>query len=243
MAVHRKLARLVDELEPDVAVVPECADVATLTARLGQDLPLSAAEWVGRRSVKGLAVLAFGDYRLVRQTAASPALEWILPVRVEGPASFNLLAVWAMNHRASNARINPEVVPQPAAAIKAYAAWVASEPTVLAGDFNHSVVWDRPGSPRNHARSLVACANARLVSAYHVTTGEIQGAETTPTLFWRDRREDGPRYHVDYAFIPESWRAHLRSVQVGGFADWVGAGLSDHVPLVIDVDLLAAEAR
>lgn len=65
--------------------------------------------------------------------------------------------------------------------------------------------------------------------------GEQHGRETTPTHYWRDRRKDGPTYHIDYAFVPENRVADIRGFTVGTFEDWCGAGLSDHVPITLDL--------
>ena len=108
----------------------------------------------------------------------------------------------------------------------------------MAGDFNQNVIWDRPrATERNHSRTITACSEAGLVSVYHEWTGENHGEELAPTIYSRNRTEDGPRYHIDYAFIPREWFPSITSLQVGSYADWVGSKRSDHVPLVIDVDL------
>ena len=44
-----------------------------------------------------------------------------------------------------------------------------------------------------------------LVSVYHERTGERQGEETIPTIYWRDRKCDGPTYYIGYIFLPRSW--------------------------------------
>jgi endonuclease/exonuclease/phosphatase family metal-dependent hydrolase len=75
-----------------------------------------------------------------------------------------------------------------------------------------------------------------LVSAYHHFHAVPQGGELHPTLYWRDRTQDGPTYHVDYAFVPRASSHLLRSVTVGTFDTWIATGLSDHVPLAIDLD-------
>src|SRR5262249_46498421 len=75
-----------------------------------------------------------------------------------------------------------------------------------------------------------------MVSAYHHVFGVAQGGERHPTLYWRDRTETGPTYHIDYVFLPRGAAAHILSFSIGRFADWTAAGLSDHVPLVIDLD-------
>ena len=64
-----------------------------------------------------------------------------------------------------------------------------------------------------------------------------RGRESAPTLYWRDRLKDGPTYHIDYIFLPQAWTARLRHVEVGSFEDWCGARLSDHVPVVADLNL------
>jgi exodeoxyribonuclease-3 len=54
-----------------------------------------------------------------------------------------------------------------------------------------------------------------------------------PTLYWRDRTKDGPTYHIDYVFLPSS-RIERARVEIGSFEAW--CGLSDHVPVVVDLD-------
>ena len=67
--------------------------------------------------------------------------------------------------------------------------------------------------------------------------GEPHGLEREPTLYWRDRREDGPTYHIDYVFLPGLWIEKVRDLSIGGFEAWCGSGLSDHVPVVVDVEV------
>ena len=75
-----------------------------------------------------------------------------------------------------------------------------------------------------------------LVSVYHEQRGERQGEETIPTIYWRDRKRDGPTYHIDYIFLPRSWLPAVNDFSIGSFDDWCATGLSDHVPLILDVD-------
>jgi exodeoxyribonuclease-3 len=56
-----------------------------------------------------------------------------------------------------------------------------------------------------------------------------------PTLYWRDRTKDGPTYHIDYVFLPSHLVGRAR-IEIGSFEAWCGAGLSDHVPVVVDLD-------
>jgi exodeoxyribonuclease-3 len=76
-----------------------------------------------------------------------------------------------------------------------------------------------------------------LASAYHALRSEQQGQETVPTHYWRDRKKDGPTYHIDYVFLLTQWLGGVRELAVGSFEGWCGSGLSDHVPILVDVNL------
>ena len=193
-------------------------------------------EWVGAYEHKGLAVLTFGGYEIANLTPIEPILEWVMVLKIRGPVTFELIAVWAMNQRASNIAEFPHSNPQPAAALNTY--WTdASGPTIIAGDFNHNVRWDKPGTPdKNHGKTLAAAKRAGLTSAYHHARDEEQGAETEPTLYWHGKSAGTKTYHIDYAFVPDAWLGRLRRVSVGTRAQWVTSGLSDHAPLIIDID-------
>ena len=234
MALDRKLAAL-RRLRPDVAVISECAAPEKLLPKLGRARHGLDLVWVGRNPHKGLAVLGFKGHRARLLPDHDPCLEFIAPVRIDGPASFNLLAVWAQNASGGNTR---KAQPGPLnLALARYRAFLTDGPAAVAGDFNNNVLWDKPGWAMNHAGTVARLEALGLVSAYHWVRGEAQGAERRPTHYWRDRTKDGPTYHIDYIFVPRAWAAALRELRVGRFAPWCGAGLSDHVPLVADVDL------
>ncbi len=232
MALHRKLGALA-ALKPDVAIVPESADPATL-----ESSPLArSTAWVGSRPAKGLAVLGYNDTGVALRAEYDERLEWVAPIDVSGPLPFALLAVWAFHHRAGQFHPLEPRTAQPQQALDVYRHLFTEGPVVIAGDFNDNVRWDRGERATNWTFTVRRYKEIGLVSAYHEYFGEVQGDESTPTLYWQSRRADGPRYHIDYCFIPEGWLPALRSVSVGSHADWVAPGLSDHVPLVVDLDL------
>ena len=234
MALHRKLDALLS-LQPDVAVVSECANPEQLQAR-GVDLDgLSGPVWIGENRHKGLAVFGFNDYQIRPAKPVGWRLRHIMPVHVSGPVDFNLLAVWAFNMQGGIIRKH-QIGPL-RRALSRYESFLTEHPAIVAGDLNHNVFWDKPGYRNNHRTSVDRLAQFGLVSAYHELTGEEQGDETTPTLYWRDRKKDGPTYHIDYIFLPRPWLPDIREFTIGAFEDWCGSGLSDHVPLVLDVDV------
>ncbi len=81
-------------IAPDVAIISECADADALRAKAPVFQP-SDAFWVGHNRNKGLGIFAFGDYRLLAYGRGDPSITYAGPVRVRGPVSVNVLAVWA----------------------------------------------------------------------------------------------------------------------------------------------------
>jgi exodeoxyribonuclease III len=218
------------------AVISECAEPERLREKLSAWSFDVEPVWTGTHRDKGLAVLGFNGYRAALAPGHRQTLRHIAPVRIEGRGTtFNLLAVWAQNFSGG---IRRKHQPGPLRlALSHYRAFLSDGPAVVAGDFNNSVYWDRPGWRVNHAAAVAILARYGLASAYHEHRGETQGGESMPTLYWRDRLKDGPTYHIDYVFLPQAWLPRLRRVEVGSFEDWCGARLSDHVPVVVDVEL------
>ena len=236
MALHRKFDALL-ALRPDVAVISECAEPSILATRSPVEWIEAAPVWIGRSATKGLGVFAFNGYRLQLAETYSPRHRFIAPVHVSGPVTFNLLAVWAQN---ASGGITRKHQPGPLRlALTRYRDFLTGRPAVVAGDWNSNTIWDKPGWRVNHMHKIRVLDDMGLASAYHAVTGERQGEETIPTHYWRDRREDGPTYHIDYMHLPHAWIDRITHFDVGGFADWCGNGLSDHVPLVVDVDVNA----
>ena len=234
MALHRKMDAL-SRLAPDIAVLPEAAEPSRVPMRLAATVH-NSYQWIGGNPSKGLGTMAFAPFELDPASPPDRNLEWVLPLRVRGPIEFTLLAVWAMNHRASPLAIGPNRDLQIKGALETYACLFDGVPVVLAGDLNDNAHWDKANGVRPFATKVELLRQRGLVSAYHEVLGVAFGEESDPTIYWRDRKIDGPRYHIDYCFLPESWIPYT-SVTVGNFDEWVAPKYSDHVPLIIDISL------
>ena len=235
MALERKLELLL-ALDPDIAVISECAEPDRLRLRSKVAWLEGEPVWVGRNPHKGLAVFAFNGYSVRLADGYQPSLRYIAPVHVEGPARCNLLAVWAQN--ASAGSIRKHQLGPLRRALSRYRAFLGESPAIVAGDLNSNTIWDKPGWRINHSTKVrILEQSFGLVSAYHSIRGEPHGQESEPTLYWRDRTKDGPTYHIDYVFVPSIWIEKVRELTIGTFETWCGPGLSDHVPVVVDVDV------
>lgn len=222
MAAHKK-STLLRHFKPDIAIVPECAAPEVITSKC-PDFTFTDAQWFERSRHKGLGVFSFGDLRLTRSRFFDPRFAVFLPVEVSGHQRFNLLAVWALNFRARSGVTTLD-------AIRFYCRFLESAEAVVAGDFNNSIFWDRPGKATNFAGVAAALSELGLSSAYHATTGESFAEETRPTLWFLKRSAQG--YHIDYCFMPQAWFFRSVSVWVGQHREWLAH--SDHAPLVVSV--------
>ncbi|HLZ27356.1 MAG TPA: endonuclease/exonuclease/phosphatase family protein [Chloroflexota bacterium] len=235
--IHRKLEAL-HALAPDVAIIPECCNLEIL-ARKAPGLAPTSALWIGANPNKGLGVFSFGPHHLERDDAYDPSISYALPVRVSGLGPdrtgerFHLVALWA-HHGVVGTRMS--TTGPTLQALAAYESFLLARPSIVAGDFNNHVRWDKVGKAWNHANTVAAFERLGFVSAYHEFLGLEQGAEQHPTFYWRTRSADGPTYHIDYVFVPRASVGRLQSVAVGSRADWIATGLSDHVPLILDFD-------
>jgi exodeoxyribonuclease-3 len=234
MALDRKMDTLLDT-EPDVAIVCECAQPERTRARANSSRLEHAPVWIGQNPNKGLAVFTFNGYTARMSKPYYRTLQYIAPVHISGPVECNLLAVWAQN---ASGGVTRKHQPGPLRmALARYKRFLADRPAIVAGDLNNNTIWDKPGWRINHTATVKTLESLGLVSAYHTVRGEPQGRETIPTLYWRDRTKDGPTYHIDYVFLPTRWIERVKDLSLGTFEDWCGAGLSDHVPIIVDIDV------
>ena len=235
MALHKKLDALF-ALDPDIAILPEAGSRSRLAFPSGATLDY---EWMGSIDFKGLGVLARHPTTIKLIEDFDDSIEWIMPLRVtHGPISFNLLAAWVMNHRATNRSIGDRQVE---VALQTYEEKLCDSPLVVAGDFNNSTSWDNKkgtADPKNFVSTAAALESLGLVSAYHQVRDVPFGDESEPTLYWRTQKPGGPTFHIDFCFLPERWSREAE-VEVGSYEQWIKSGLSDHAPLIIDVDISA----
>ena len=97
----------------------------------------------------------------------------------------------------------------------------------MAGDFNANPVWKTKPSFEDARTRLLDCG---LASLWHERSGELHGAETAATLFWR--WDETHSFHIDYVFASEGLRERCSGMTIGTYQDWVASKISDHVPLV-----------
>ncbi len=106
-------------------------------------------------------------------------------------------------------------------------------PTIIAGDFNWNVIWDKnPSFPLYGTLTDVInlLKQVGIQSVYHTSTNVKFGNEREPTLFFRKNRKTP--YHIDYIFASSDLLDHRKQFSIGKYDDWIT--LSDHMPVMLE---------
>jgi exodeoxyribonuclease III len=228
MALHKK-RQVFASLRPDVAVISECGDssVSALEA-LGY-----AGAWVGANPHKGLGVFVHKPLR--PRLLCKPRQRWVAALDIEGYSQpLRVIGVWACRVGAKNC---DNYIGQLYKALTKNPEWLDCPDTIVAGDFNSSPIWDANRAVGNHTDVVKLLAARGIVSAYHAFYGEAPGNESRHTLYLLKNRNRP--FHIDYVFIPATWKVDRLSIRDG--AKW--AALSDHRPVVVDVEIGISASR
>jgi endonuclease/exonuclease/phosphatase (EEP) superfamily protein YafD len=212
------------DLDVDVAVVCEARAPASWPATRDGRTVTGLGRRVWTESWKELAVVATEPWTLAPHEHAESAPAWTLPVRVSGPKSFTLVALWPVVYSGT-----PSYVAQIDRAVDWIEQFSAGGTTVLAGDFNAPIASSQAQYDRVERR-LNALG---LVDAYRVSRDLALGERPIEATYYQHRQSDRP-FHLDHLFLPAEW-ADGAKVEVGDFDAWVASGHSDHVPVVVDL--------
>jgi len=116
--------------------------------RAGRDRrEVSAFHFYRRPLARALTPQRTGSLQFRQSASATrspfdPRFAVFLPIQVTGSLRFHLLAVWSLNFQPKLDLTMPD-------ALCFYERFLQSAEAVVAGDFNNSVFWDRPGKRTN----------------------------------------------------------------------------------------------
>ena len=204
------------ELSPDILVIQECEKLPK------HHFPNSDYLWKGRNEHKGLGVMIFGGTGNIDKSY-NEDLIYFLPVQTDFGS---LLGVWAYNHRSKKFGDETEghIIP----ALDYYNSFLVQDSMLgIIGDFNNSVIWDKPRAQYTFESAISQLDDLGFSSVYHSSTSEVFGEETVGTHF--HLKKSDRRYHIDYHFLKSTG-----TITIGDYADWID--FSDHVPVVVDLD-------
>lgn len=219
-AFHRK-ADVVQGFAADIAVLSEvgadCCDHFE---------GATSCAWIGREGGRGVAIVGFGGWQIEPSGLVVVERLFLPSVATKGNVTLQVIGVCVQR--------SGDYVAPTKRALSALSDFIAEAPTIIAGDFNQTVRLDPGRGPARQFRGVVDQLEALgLRSAWHSFHGDIFGAETAATHYWRWQKQN--EYHIDYAFAPETMR--VSSVTLGTYEDYAEPRISDHVPLLVDVEV------
>ena len=209
----------IESINADISIIQECE-------RLKEDhFPEAKFFWTGKNESKGLGILV-RNQRAFLDPIHNTNLINFLPINVDG---LRVLGVWAYNHRA--VKFGKNLSGNTIDAINFYEDWLTekSQPCIFGGDFNNAPQWDKKDNLNNFQNINSRLNHLGFESAYHTSTKEVFGSETSHTFF--HTKNESNKYHIDYLYLRS---LKLKSMRVGTYDDWIK--LSDHTPLILDIE-------
>lgn len=209
----------------DIYIIQECENPSLSKHKAYQDWAKNYL-WTGDSKNKGLAVFAKETIQLEKLSWSNQykdhSVKHFLPCKVNG--EFDLLAVWTHRNNSPNFGYIGQL-------------WKYLETnkklldkTFLIGDFNSNTIWDQWDRWWNHSDVVRELEQQGIVSFYHKFRNELQGEESSPTLYFQ--RNLQKTYHIDYVFGPMDQFEKLIRFEVGESKKWLQ--LSDHMPIFFE---------
>ena len=212
----QKKYEYIESLNSDITIIQECE-------KLKKDyFPGVKYFWTGKDEKKGLGVIIKKDSAKV-SSLHNKNLIHFLPICTD---EMNLLGVWAFNHRAK--KYGEHANGKTLEALRYYYDWLQETPkSIVAGDFNNSIIWDKPSNKDfyniNKKLELIG-----LSSSYHKVTSDDYGEEKQGTFYHTKNIQK--QYHIDYIY---TCGMDVKSVNIGVYEDWVQ--YSDHCPMTVEL--------
>ena len=219
---------------PDLIIIPECECEEKQSNKFYEKML-----WDGKNKWKGLGVFSFNGFDIERHDSYCDEFKYVLPIKVTTPEdnNINLIAIWSQNNKEEPQR---RYIGEIWNALNYYKKLLDSS-TIIAGDFNWNVRWDRKpnGALAGDFGDVVALLKEHdIYSSYHEFNDKEYGSEQPDhTLYLNYNLNKG--YHVDYVFASAELMKGVKSVEVGKYNKWRNEPCkSDHMPLMVQFGVL-----
>ena len=228
----RKKAEYILKYNADIFVIQECTE---------EDLTKLIDIWKN--------ILWYGDYidgkygigifsnsfNLKKIENHKTEYRYIVPYKIfNDKTNFTLFSIWTKNVDLN--KFKKEYVEQTYYAIKeaAYQELLKS-PVLLIGDFNSNNFFDKDYKRKkvpSHNDIIGYLREYNIESCYHKYYNCKDGSEIHPTLLWQNKIDQ--QFHIDYCF--SSLDFEIKNVDIGSLVEWEQTKLSDHCPLIVDLE-------
>ena len=219
-AFRRKYQAL-EDLEADLLIIQECENPAKPGKQYDQYREWAGDYlWHGTNQNMGLGIFSRHGTKIKKLDWSDKGLQFLLACRVND--SFNLVGVWTKDAKTHS------YIGQLWKYLQTHKSKLAADQSVICGDFNSNVIWDKKHSGCNHSDVVRELDEIGIVSHYHHFHDEEHGEESQATLFLL--KNLNKPYHLDYAFSSKSLLPASSSEIIPRDPEaWLS--LSDHLPL------------
>jgi len=160
---------------------------------------------------------------------------YIVPYKIfSNDYEFILFSIWTKDKDENNKKIEYTEQTWKAINFDGYKKYLSSS-IILVGDFNSNNFWEKNyniNKVHSHNNIIEKLNEYNIESAYHKYNNCINGNEKDPTLLWQMNINN--KFHIDYCFISENFK--IKSVNIGSLKEWEENKLSDHCPLIIEIE-------
>jgi exonuclease III len=214
-----------NNLKADIAILPE------LKHKNIEALNATDAIWMTNnhknKVPKGLGVLSFGNWKL-ELLDFDKDMELYIPVKAMSErVTFNLLAVWNFYYDCKQGRFKGAKGETALewAAVRRYSKQLTA-PCLFAGDWNFG--------PTFSQKAFIRLCNELSVKDLHSLYHKFYGLETDNSLHSTFRTPTKKYHHLDHYFGTKEFSEGMLNYEIPNVDE---ATLSDHSPIILDVDL------
>jgi len=219
-------AKFIKSYSADLYVIQECAETNLDEVKAFFKHKIFYCDYVDSKYGVGLFSDKF-DFEILPEHNKN--YRYIVPFKVfNEEREFILFAVWTKDKDENNRKTEYTEQTWKAINHKEYQKYLTGS-VILLGDFNST---NKLKQQPPHSQLIGKLAEYRIESAYHKHKNCNDCDETVPTLFWTMNKER--KYHCDFCFISSDYK--LDNVNIETEEEWEKHKLSDHCPLIIDVE-------
>lgn len=209
-SLRTKYQVLLQHFQADIYIIQECENPDKTKNRDFQIFVNNYhCHWVGHHKNKGLAI--FSKQSLEFEKVNAHYLRHFVPFKINDK---RVIAVWAMKPYIEEMVVYFSIHET-----------LLGENTIIIGDFNSNVIWDRKHKDRSHSTLNSLFKKYNLSSVYHMLNGIEYGQEVEKTFYMYRKRDKA--YHIDYVYCSEKY---MGTYSIGEPDFWLN--YSDHMPIL-----------
>ena len=225
-------AKFIKRYNADLYVIQECAQTNLDELKAVFKNKAFYCDYVDSKYGVGLFSDKF-DFEILPEHNKN--FRYIVPYKVfSDEREFVLFSIWTKDKDENNKKIAYTEPLWNAINYDGYLKYLTNS-IILTGDFNSNNFFDKKyvaEKKPSHSDIIKKLREYGIESAYHKFNNCIDGNEYEPTLLWQMNKNN--KFHIDYCFISNDYT--IKGIRIGSIVEWEENRLSDHCPLIIDVE-------